>query len=204
MLINKFIMTITKYICCVQLFIEEGGEGIKIRPLGPNTINPSFLVTTSLFNTWHICPTLPSVSLSPSTPFPQQQCYLTLLAYLPYSSSHSPVPIILLTSSANCHWSLSNSPHITNKCSTSFPTPLPHITHHSSKIILHLLSSNVFFAKWYHFNVLMLLLCYFLHPVLPISHLNLSFQLPTDLCWSSHVLPKTSSSSHLPDSSILS
>ena len=116
---------------------------------------------------------------------------------LPYSSSHFPAPITLRTISAIPTY-LSQIPVI-NKCSTSSPSPLPHITHLSSIIILHLfLTSNnpaepVFSLKsslttsWpctdlkylsipAPFFANLLLQCiaaYFLLPVLLISPLNL-------------------------------
>ena len=53
-------------------------------------------------------------------------------------SSHSPALPFCWSHLLSTYRSLSNSPHITNKCSTYSPAPQSHITHFSSLIILHL------------------------------------------------------------------
>ena len=130
--------------CSDQLFIEVGREGNQ----NPSINSPynKFFLLCHHFHIQYIIHSPTSsitVSLTPSTPFPNSNVILPSLPTLPYSSSHSPAPTILLTSSSRTYQSLSNSPHISNKCSTSSPTPLSHITHLSSIIILHhFLSSN--------------------------------------------------------------
>ena len=116
----------------------RGREGTEIRLLALHTTNPSFSANTFLSNIIH-SPT--SSQCHSVTPFPNSNATLPSLHTLQYSSSHFPGPTILLTSSASTHQSLSNSPHVTNKYSTSSPVPLSHITNLSSIIILHLFLS---------------------------------------------------------------
>ena len=116
------------------------------------------------------------MSLTPSTLFP------TAMQHYPPCTLFSPT--ILLTSSASTDQSLSNSTHITNKCSTSSPAPLSHYTPHiynrftslnnPAELVLRLNSSSMpscpctdltyhsipspFFANLYYFNALLCLL----------------------------------------------
>ena len=107
--------------------------GTKIRLLVPHTILyhhfPIQCITHSPTSSSPI-----TVPLTPFIPFPKGNATMPSMHTLPHSSNLYPIPAIWLTSSVSTHQSLSNFPHITNKCSISFPAPLSHITYLSSQI----------------------------------------------------------------------
>ena len=113
------------------------GVGTKICPLALQ--NPSFSAITSdsIHNTFtHLFHHNVIYSLHT---FSKQQYHLTLLAQSsiflqPFSSPYNSFHLLCTNRFLS---------HVTNKCSTSSPSPLSHITHLSSIIISHLfLSSN--------------------------------------------------------------
>ena len=172
---------------CVQLFIEGGGDGTNISspynkilpslPPLPYLIYNTFthlLITVSLYSLHTF--TNSNATLSPCTIF-----------HIPPAT---PAPTILLTSSTSTHRSLSNSPHVTNKCSTSLHSLTLHTSHlesfHTSSYppttqLNRSLTNSLpctdfkYFSTTHcqHIPLRCTLAAYLLRPVLLISHLNL-------------------------------
>ena len=134
--------------CCVQLFIEGGGKKIKIHPLALIT---NYLFSASLpypiHNTFtNLLHHSVTFSLIPF-PTPPTLFSTAMLPYPPCTLIHIPPATRQPLKFCSCHLpapiNSSQIPHVTNKCSTSSPAPLLHITKPSSIILLHLiLSSN--------------------------------------------------------------
>ena len=109
-------------------------RGTKIRPLVTHATNPSFSVP-------HSYTSAITASLIPSTPFPNSNATLPSLHTPPYSSSHPPL-LPFYSPLLPVHTDSSQILHVTNKCSTSCPAPLPHITHLIYNLKSQFLSSS--------------------------------------------------------------